>query len=75
MNKVEVLSNVVRCWLRMNNGCRRTRSAAEDGESQAEDEHDGGEADRDPSVYTIRLRDEKTLRTAGPATNWPIFLS
>src|SRR2546422_8096741 len=50
----------------MNNGCRRSRSAAEDAEGQAEDEHDGGEADQDPSVYRIRLRDEKTLRTPGP---------
>ena len=66
MNKVEVLADVVRRRLRMNNGCRRTRSAAEDAERQAEDEHDGGEADQDPSVYTIRLRDEKTLRTPGP---------
>src|SRR2546427_2089289 len=50
----------------MNRGCRKTRSAAEDAERQPEDEHDGGEADQDPSAYTIRLRDEKTLRTPGP---------
>src|SRR2546426_991852 len=32
-------------------------------------------ARQDPSVDTIRLRDEKTLRTPGPVTHWPIFLS